>query len=175
MDHSQREGDWVSRLHWARSRLSSRWLSEMRFFEETWRYTLQGMALIPIFTACIVWNKYPPFNLLNLWPIRRLGAMSYSFYLLHYTILYVVWSTCDRYFEFSEGVASTAIQGLAAFLLSLAASAVFYRWIETPCARLRRNWLILKDDDKTQRQSPASVDLEDLSKSMPEPIRSRAA
>ncbi len=56
-------------------------------FRETLRYTLQGIALMPIFFCAIVYASRPPFQWLNTPWIRRIGVYSYTIYLGHYLVL----------------------------------------------------------------------------------------
>jgi peptidoglycan/LPS O-acetylase OafA/YrhL len=70
-------------------------------------------------------------RLLHLGPIRWLGSVSYSLYLLHVPILLVV--SLVLYRRVPNGVM------LATFLvLSLLAAGAFHRWIELPSIRLGR-------------------------------------
>ena len=52
-------------------------------FRDTIRYTLQGIALTPIFVAAIRWPDWCVFRPLNWKPVRFIGTLSYSLYLLH--------------------------------------------------------------------------------------------
>lgn len=100
-------------------------------FRETWRYTLQGLALIPIFIAVIRYASYTPFRFLNWAWVRRLGVLSYSFYLVHSLAIAVV----KQYLP-----ASKLWQGIAAFVLSLGAAWLLHIFIERPCVKLRRKF-----------------------------------
>jgi peptidoglycan/LPS O-acetylase OafA/YrhL len=100
-------------------------------FRETLRYTLQGLILFPVFTAAIIYHESPMFRWLNWKPIRQLGLLSYSLYLVHYTVIYVV----------AAHVKSTPlIRGIISFAVSLAVSLAFFHGIERPCARLRKRF-----------------------------------
>jgi peptidoglycan/LPS O-acetylase OafA/YrhL len=57
------------------------------YFRETWRYSLQGICLMPIFLHAISQRKSYIAILLNCAPMRRLGVYSYSIYLIHFVIL----------------------------------------------------------------------------------------
>ena len=52
-------------------------------FRESFRYTLQGLALVPIFFYAIRFPQAGPFRLLNLRAIARIGVLSYGIYLIH--------------------------------------------------------------------------------------------
>jgi len=56
-------------------------------FRETLRYTLQGIALMPIFYYAIKNNKNPLFDWLNHSLIKKLGVYSYVIYLFHNVII----------------------------------------------------------------------------------------
>ena len=99
-------------------------------FRDTVRYSLQGLALMPIFIAAIRFPHWLPFRVLNTRPMELIGRLSYSLYLLHYGALEFVW----RHLPTIGAVA----QGLSAFGLSVALAAAIYVFIERPCANLRR-------------------------------------
>jgi peptidoglycan/LPS O-acetylase OafA/YrhL len=56
-------------------------------FRETWRYSIQGLALLPLFTYVIKDRGSFVFRFLNLRWMTQLGALSYSLYLIHAIIL----------------------------------------------------------------------------------------
>jgi len=56
-------------------------------FRESLRYSLQGVALIPIFIASIRYHDMAPFNVLNLRFMKKMGDFSYAIYLVHFVIL----------------------------------------------------------------------------------------
>lgn len=63
-------------------------------FRETWRYTVQGLALLPVFIAVIRHPDWLPFRFLN-WPwVRHLGVVSYAFYLVHSLVLASLMDHC---------------------------------------------------------------------------------
>lgn len=57
------------------------------FFRETLRYTLQGLALLPVFYFAIRHAAYFPFSLLNHPVVVKIGVYSYAIYLIHYIIV----------------------------------------------------------------------------------------
>jgi peptidoglycan/LPS O-acetylase OafA/YrhL len=99
------------------------------FFRETIRYSLQGMALTPIFIAAVRSPRWLVFRPLNWQPVRFLGTLSYSLYLIHQVVLTVV----DRHSRMVGGR-----RALAALLISIAIAWTMYRLVEKPCAKLRR-------------------------------------
>jgi peptidoglycan/LPS O-acetylase OafA/YrhL len=59
-------------------------------FRETVRYSLQGLLLMPVYYVLITRHTSPLLSWLNWRPIRFLGVLSYSLYLVHYTAIEVV-------------------------------------------------------------------------------------
>ena len=98
-------------------------------FRETARYTVQGVALMPIFVAGIRYPGWWLFRPLNWRWVAHLGALSYTFYLIHDTFLESA----------AHWIGRPTIVGAA---LSLAATLAFcelsYRFVEKPCAALRK-------------------------------------
>jgi len=99
-------------------------------FRETFRYTIQGIALAPLFYLAIVDWKRPWFLWLNWKPVRVLGTMTYGLYLVHFTAIESVKHL------WPEGAMLT--QALIALAVSLAFASVMYVLIERPLARLRK-------------------------------------
>jgi peptidoglycan/LPS O-acetylase OafA/YrhL len=98
-------------------------------FRETLRYTLQGLALIPLFIAAIHYQKSWPVLLLNLPAVRFLGVLSYSLYLCHAI--------------FIEGVRSMwpyspVLSSVISLACALGFATVVHYFIERPCTRLRK-------------------------------------
>jgi peptidoglycan/LPS O-acetylase OafA/YrhL len=100
------------------------------WFRESLRYTVQGIGLTPLFVVAMRQPTWGPMRFLNWAPVRRIGVLSYSLYLVHQVVLYMIdhwrhdWSPTPRF-----------IVGLA---VSLAIAQAINRFIEKPCARLRR-------------------------------------
>jgi peptidoglycan/LPS O-acetylase OafA/YrhL len=84
---------------------------------------------MPIFAAAIRYPRWWLFRPLNWRWVAHLGALSYTFYLIHDTFL--EWA--------AHAMGRPTFVGAA---LSLAATLVFcelsYRFVEKPCAALRR-------------------------------------
>jgi peptidoglycan/LPS O-acetylase OafA/YrhL len=99
------------------------------FFRETFRYSLQGIALTPLFVLAVRHPGWSVFRPLNWRPMRLLGTVSYSLYLVHHVVL----KTMEQHVRLG-GV----VNGLLAFLVSLAIACAMYFVVEQPCARLRR-------------------------------------
>jgi peptidoglycan/LPS O-acetylase OafA/YrhL len=99
-------------------------------FRETFRYSLQGIALAPMFIAAIRFPKWFPFFFLNLRPMVFLGTLSYSMYLVHYETLELL--------AIHQHAIPLLVQRIVAFGLSVAMAWIIYLYVEKPCANLRR-------------------------------------
>ena len=100
-----------------------------QWFDQTFRYTLQSVGLLPFFAAAILWHDRWPFRILRFAPLRRLGVLSYSLYLLH-TVALRAAETWTHWNELLRGVVVLAvIVGLAELI---------HRFVEKPCAGYRR-------------------------------------
>jgi len=98
-------------------------------FDQTLRYTLQSFGLMPFFMAAIRWHDHWAFRWLNLRPVRYLGTLSYSMYLMHTTTLWL--------FEYWTKW-PTPVRSVLALILLIGLGALVYRFVEKPCARIRR-------------------------------------
>lgn len=99
-------------------------------FRETFRYSLQGLALYPVFVVGIRAPTFLPFRLLNWRPIAFLGVLSYSLYLVHHVVIFGLG------FHLPEVHAGG--RGVLAFVVSLGLSYGIYRLVEQPAAKLRK-------------------------------------
>jgi len=98
-------------------------------FRETFRYSIQGIALFPIFLCAVRFHTWPIFSWLELRLVRGLGLISYTFYLCHFACLRIV----------EERLHATAIvRGVVAFVLAVAFSTLMYVLIERNLAAVRR-------------------------------------
>jgi peptidoglycan/LPS O-acetylase OafA/YrhL len=57
------------------------------YFRETFRYSFQGIALMPVFYFAIKCAAHFPFTLLNHPWLARIGVYSYAMYLIHYIVI----------------------------------------------------------------------------------------
>lgn len=99
-------------------------------FRETFRYTLQGLALVPLFISAIRLHDHWTFKWLNCEPLRFIGVLSYTLYLVHYPIINLIekWS----HNRFTVGVLALAI--------SILISCAMHLLVERPMANLRRKF-----------------------------------
>jgi peptidoglycan/LPS O-acetylase OafA/YrhL len=103
-------------------------------FRETARYTLQGIALFPIFYLSITRSEDAIFRWLNLRPIRFIGVLSYSLYLVHHMCLLSIGYTFPEL-----GKLPAALLGIvAAVFITLA----FYYFLEQPSAKMRKKFQV---------------------------------
>lgn len=102
-------------------------------FRETWRYSLQGFALMPIFFYAITRSDLLAFRWLNWRPLAKIGTWSYSIYLIHYVIL----SSIKFY--------GIQLPPLAAFFVAaiggIIYAAILDKYIESP-VRILRNRIV---------------------------------
>jgi peptidoglycan/LPS O-acetylase OafA/YrhL len=99
-------------------------------FRLTARYTVQSLAIAPLIYLAVARAQQAPWRWLNSRPMVYLGNISYTVYLSHQLIFYVVrlhWPQLG----WLAGAALTAV-------LTLAVAAPMRRLVEEPCARLRR-------------------------------------
>jgi peptidoglycan/LPS O-acetylase OafA/YrhL len=98
-------------------------------FEQTLRYTMQSFGLLPLFMAAVRWHDRTPFRFLAWAPLRRLGVFSYSMYLMHLSVLFVIGKRTHL---------SSIPKGALALGIVISLAAIIYRYVEKPCAKLRR-------------------------------------
>jgi peptidoglycan/LPS O-acetylase OafA/YrhL len=103
------------------------------WFRDTLRYSVQGIALIPLFVTAIRYPEWGPMQALN-WPVmRRLGLLSYSLYLCHQVVLFAI--------AHSFPAASQVPVACAALAVSLVVASLIRQFIERPSARARKRWV----------------------------------
>jgi peptidoglycan/LPS O-acetylase OafA/YrhL len=100
------------------------------WFRETLRYTLQGIALTPIFVTAIRFPRWLPLRFLNARPVAFIGLLSYTLYLGHQAVMMGL----QYWFPSLEPVGRAAL----AFAIAFACSLLIYRFVEKPCAELRK-------------------------------------
>jgi peptidoglycan/LPS O-acetylase OafA/YrhL len=100
-------------------------------FRTTLRYTVQAIGLCPVFVAAMRAPDFWAFRWLNQPLVRRLGALSYSLYLVHLVVLFAVEIPISD---------NKPLRAVISFALSFAIAEVINRYVEKPCARLRRRF-----------------------------------
>lgn len=96
-------------------------------FRESIRYSIHNLSLVPVFVCAVRFANWGIFRLLNLSWIRFICVLSYSLYLIHYSLIRVC----------SLLPLSRPLQDGVALLLSLLTAFLMHLLIERPCGRLR--------------------------------------
>ena len=101
-------------------------------FRETFRYSLQGLALFPLFHIAVRRAAEPPFRWLNGNLIKLIGRrFSYSLYLVHFIVINTL------HHEFPQ--VNVWVRGVMALAVSAAVAVLMYYLVERPCLeRLKR-------------------------------------
>jgi len=99
-------------------------------FRETWRYSIQGVALFPLFYLAVMDHDRPLFRWLAWGPLRYIGALSYTLYLIHLGL----WS----FFELATPDMAFPARFAVCTALSFAYAIAMYYAVEQPCAKLRK-------------------------------------
>ena len=120
---------WLMACAAAAGLLAFTFLYRSEEFRETLRYSLQGLALFPLFYCAVRYHRLPVFAWLDTRPMRFLGLISYTFYLSHEACIVLTGKWLD-----DQGIARAA----AGFALTVAFSSASYLLIEQRMARLRR-------------------------------------
>lgn len=102
-------------------------------FRETFRYSLQGLALIPVFVCAIRYPEWGAMRVLNARPVAYIGVLSYSLYLIHHIIFFAL---MDRL----GALCGTALCAVVSLALSVTFALLLQHFVEKPCARLRRRF-----------------------------------
>ena len=108
------------------------------YFQNSIRYTIQGIALMPIFTMAILHPKSPLFWILNTGPARLIGLLSYTLYLSHFVALKAVAQAMGTPSEDDWGRRTLVL--VIAAVVSLAYSYAMFRLVELPLANLRKRF-----------------------------------
>jgi peptidoglycan/LPS O-acetylase OafA/YrhL len=100
-------------------------------------YDYRGRLLTTLLTGLVLFagGKY---GFISTWPQSRvvsfMGRTSYSLFLIHYPVMLVVAGLWAMWGWTSPKIAATGL--VVSYFLSIAAAVVFYRWIESPSAKL---------------------------------------
>lgn len=101
-------------------------------FRYTLRYTIQGIGLYSVFIAAIRFPDWGVFQILNWSWMRFIGLLSYSLYLVHDTVLQLVYLYLPKM--------PMALQGAMSLLISFVLAYAIYTYIDLPCAKLRKQF-----------------------------------
>ena len=102
-----------------------------QIFRDTVRYSLQGLALIPLFYYAVYRPELPHHRLLNTYPFMMIGAYSYSIYLIHHIV--IKW--LQKFDLFYGNFPATF---LGSFAISVVYGAIMYRFVDEPMAVIRK-------------------------------------
>jgi peptidoglycan/LPS O-acetylase OafA/YrhL len=99
------------------------------FFRDTFRFTVQGIALMPLFHYAIRVPEFAPFRVLETAPMRWLGTRSYTVYLCNELLTAVVDNAWPGGLVFERH--------LVAIVLTVGYAELMYRFVERPLGRMR--------------------------------------
>jgi peptidoglycan/LPS O-acetylase OafA/YrhL len=100
------------------------------WFRETIRYTLQGIALTPVFVTAMRFPSWLPFRILNARPLVFIGVLSYSLYLSHQVVLFAL--------DWTRPWDTPLERAVLALGIAVAVATVIHYAVEKPCARVRK-------------------------------------
>jgi peptidoglycan/LPS O-acetylase OafA/YrhL len=124
-----RRTTWIALLAASVAVLLFTFLYRATWSRDTIRYSLQGLALTPVFFCAVRYPTWPIFSWLDSRPMRAMGLISYTFYLIHVKAI----GFTERYMEPDRW--STRFVALA---LAIAFSTLMYLLVEKRFADLRR-------------------------------------
>jgi peptidoglycan/LPS O-acetylase OafA/YrhL len=99
-------------------------------FRVTLRYSLQSMAVAVLIYMAVAHARHWSFRWLNAQPLVYLGSISYTVYLVHHVVLLAI----EKHRPQWNWMTATTI----AMVVTLAIAEPMRRWVEEPCARMRR-------------------------------------
>ena len=99
-------------------------------FRETFRYSLQGIALYPLFIVAMRFPRWGLVRVLNTPVLAFVGVLSYSLYLVHHVVLSAL-----------DGVLAShgALRAIAALAISTAIAWLIHVGVEKPATRIRKS------------------------------------
>jgi peptidoglycan/LPS O-acetylase OafA/YrhL len=100
------------------------------WFRETIRYSLQGIALSPVFIAAIRFPHWLPFRVLNARAVAFVGVLSFTLYLSHQIVLIALQTWLPALPPYQ--IACLALGFAIAFSLAI------HQLVEKPSAALRK-------------------------------------
>lgn len=115
--------------------------------DATLQYTIEGLALIPLFVVAVRYANRGVFRLLNHPAVVLVGVLSYSMYISEEIIIALVHNDVG---------AGQIAHGVVYLVLTLAFAYLMYRLVERPFARIRRRLsrVVVPATAASQTQSP---------------------
>lgn len=92
-------------------------------------------SLLLLVASCVVRERHVLSGALSLWPMRRIGAVSYGIYLYHLLVRHAVVAAMGL-----AGLASHLLLFVATVLGTWAVAEASYRWIESRFLALKSRW-----------------------------------
>jgi peptidoglycan/LPS O-acetylase OafA/YrhL len=102
------------------------------YFRETFRYSLQGLALMPVFYFAIKYAAHFPFTLLNRPWVVRIGVYSYAMYLIHYVVIKAIEKNAPWL------AAAKPLLVLMTFIIAMLYAAILDVYVDRYFRRLRK-------------------------------------
>ena len=99
------------------------------FFRESVRYSIQGLAMFPLFYFAIVKADSWLFKPLNWSPIVYIGKVSYTFYLSHYLFIYAAINLFGS---------SLLVKNVVGFIFTMTFCTLMYFFVEKKFAAMRK-------------------------------------
>ena len=96
------------------------------WFDQTLRYTMQGLALMPIFLVAVRYPGWAPCRPLNHPWVKLVGVLSYAIYLVHTTVIRLVELVTAS--PLALALLSGAATLLVAYILHRTAELPFIQW-----------------------------------------------
>jgi peptidoglycan/LPS O-acetylase OafA/YrhL len=112
--------------------LASTLLYRNDIFRQTLRYTLQGIALLPIFYYSIVYSNSILFSWLSHPLLKKIGIYSYCIYLVHKIVIEVLVNNFDISSTFLLIVFTSSISLIFAYCID--------KYIDSYFRKLRKKW-----------------------------------
>jgi len=101
-------------------------------FRNVFRYSIQGLSLIPLFYYVVTRPEHYFFSWLNSHILIKVGLFSYMIYLVHVPIITVL----KNYLGFEDGIVLLFFTAFLAYYWSL----ISYKYLERPVLRLKNKF-----------------------------------
>jgi peptidoglycan/LPS O-acetylase OafA/YrhL len=102
-------------------------------FRETFRYSIQGLALMPVFYFSIAKYESNLFKWLNFRVTNNIGLISYSFYLVHFVVIHALKQN-------TKIIGGSLIFLILSLSITLLVSIAMYAFIEKPMIKIRKSF-----------------------------------